>query len=415
MEWIVEVALTEVPADVMANRPGNVPQDRVLDFDIYRPLPEGADLHDQWRQIMGTAPHKLMWTPHNGGHWIALSADLTNEVLAESDRFSSRIVLVPKETAGEAYKLIPLSLDPPEHRPFRKLLNDNMSPKALSALEQRVTDLTVELIEGLRPKGRCNFVHDFAEQLPVRIFMGLVDLPLADLPKLKHLADQFTRPDGSLTYPEVKQIFKEYITPVIVARRDGDGTDLISKLINGRVEGRSLSDDEAADTCIQVLVGGLDTVVNAMAFAMSYLAQDAELKQQLAARPDRIGDAVWELLRRFPLVSSAREVRQPLEVDGVQLQPGEMVMAPTAAAALDPTFGEEMTSVDLDRRNRLHSVFGRGNHTCPGAYIARVELNVMIREWCTRIPDFRLAPGEHIEHVSGIVGAVKPFDLVWNV
>ena len=410
----MEVALTETPADVLAARPSNVPDDRVLDFDIYRPLPDGVDLHDQWRGIMSSAPHRLMWTPHNGGHWVALSADLANEVLAESDRFSSRIVLVPKETAGEAYKLIPLSLDPPEHRPFRKLLNDNMSPKALSALEERVTGLTVELIEGFRPKGRCNFVHDFAEQLPVRIFMGLVDLPIADLPKLKHLADQFTRPDGSLTYPEVKQIFKEYITPVIIARRGGEGSDLISKLINGQVEGRSLSDDEAADTCIQVLVGGLDTVVNAMAFAMSYLAQDTELKEQLGAHPDRIGDAVWELLRRFPLVSSSREVRQQIEVDGVELTPGEMVMAPTAASALDPTFGEQMTSVDIDRRNRLHSVFGRGNHTCPGAYIARVELNVMIREWCTRIPDFRLAPGERIEHVNGIVGAVKPFDLVWD-
>lgn len=411
----MEVALTEIPADHLVSRPANVPSDRVLDFDIYRPLPDGQDLHDEWRSIMSTAPHKLMWTPHNGGHWIALSADLSNEVLAESDRFSSRIVLVPKDTAGEAYKLIPLSLDPPEHRPFRKLLNDNMSPKSLSALEQRVTDLTVELIEGFRPRGRCNFVHDFAEQLPVRIFMGLVDLPIADLPKLKHLADQFTRPDGSLSYPEVKQLFKEYITPVIAERRGGEGTDLISKLINGQVEGRSLSDDEAADTCIQVLVGGLDTVVNAMAFAMSYLAQDTELRDRIAAHPDRIGDAVWELLRRFPLVSSSREVRQPIEVDGVQLQPGEMVMAPTAASALDPTFGEEMTSVDLDRRNRIHSVFGRGNHTCPGAYIARTELQVMIREWCSRIPDFRLAPGEQIEHVNGIVGAVKPFDLVWDV
>jgi cytochrome P450 len=412
---MVEIALTEVPEDILAARPANVPADRVLDFDIYRPLVEGADLHDQWRSIMSSAPHQLMWTPHNGGHWIALSADLTNEVLAQSEHYSSRIVLVPKETAGEAYKLIPLSLDPPEHRPFRKLLNDNMSPKVLSALEQRVTDLTVELIEGFRPKGHCNFVHDFAEQLPVRIFMGLVDLPIDDLPKLKHLADQFTRPDGSLSYPEVKQLFKEYITPVIVQRRGGDGTDLISKLINGQVEGRSLSDEEAADTCIQVLVGGLDTVVNAMAFAMAHLAQDTGLRDQLRSQPERIGDAVWELLRRFPLVSSSREVRKAIDVDGVTLAPGEMVMAPTAAAALDPTFGEEMTDVDIDRRNRLHSVFGRGTHTCPGAYIARTELIVMIREWCTRIPDFHLPSAERIEHVNGIVGAVKPFELEWEV
>ena len=79
-----------------------------------------------------------------------------------------------------------------------KLLNDNLSPRALAGIEERITALTVELIEGVKPKGRCNFVHDFAEQLPVRIFMQVVDLPVEDLPKLKYLADQYTRPDGSL-------------------------------------------------------------------------------------------------------------------------------------------------------------------------------------------------------------------------
>jgi cytochrome P450 len=152
-----------------------------------------------------------------------------------------------------------------------------------------------------------------------------------------------------------------------------------------------------------------------MAFAMAHLAQDTGLRDQLRSQPERIGDAVWELLRRFPLVSSSREVRKAIDVNGVTLAPGEMVMAPTAAAALDPTFGEEMTDVDIDRRNRLHSVFGRGTHTCPGAYIARTELIVMIREWCTRIPDFHLPSAERIEHVNGIVGAVKPFELEWEV
>lgn len=410
----MEVALDSIPDDIIAARPDNVPLDRIIDFDIYRPL-GGKDLHESWREIMRGSAHDVVWTPHNGGHWIALRSDLSDLVMADSDNFSSRIVLVPKATAGEAYKLIPLSLDPPDHRPFRKLLNDNLSPKALTGMELRVTELTVDLIEGLKPKGRCNFVHDFAEQLPVRIFMQVVGLPVEDLPKLKHLADQYTRPDGSLTYPEVKQLFSDYLEPVIAGRRGGDGTDLISKLINGQVEGRELSDQEAVDTCIQVLVGGLDTVVNAMAFTMAHLAQDHQLRDFLAANPDRIDDAVWEFLRRFPLVSSSREVRRDMEWQGVRLKAGDMVMAPTAASALDPAIGEEAMAIDLDRRKGQHSVFGKGTHTCPGAYIARVELKIMIREWCARIPDFRLAAGKQVEHANGIVGTVQPFELEWTV
>ena len=410
----MELATHDISADVIAARPGNVPADRVIDFDIYRPLDEGADLHDLWQTLLDNALYPLMWTPHNGGHWIALRSDLADLVMSDSDRFSSRIVLVPKETAGEAYKLIPLSLDPPDHRPFRKLLNDNLSPKALRGTEQRITDLTVELIEGFRPSGRCDFVRDFAEQLPVRIFMQVVGLPVVDLPKLKHLADQYTRPDGSLSYPEVKQLFTDYLSPVIAERRGGVAIDLISKLINGNVEGRELSDQEAIDTCIQVLVGGLDTVVNAMSFAMAYLAQDHVLRDDLAAHPERIDDAVWEFLRRFPLVSSSREVRHGLELEGVHLKPGDMVMAPTAAAALDRSIDDQPMTVDFARRQGRHSVFGKGTHTCPGAYIARIELKIMLEQWLARIPDFHLASGSRIEHTNGIVGTVKPFTLQWT-
>ena len=411
----MEVALTSIPDDVIAGRPDNVPIDRVVDFDIYRPLGEGVDLHEHWRAIMGSAGHDMMWTPHNGGHWIALRAELSDTVMADSDRFSSRIVLVPKETAGESYKLIPLSIDPPDHKPFRKLLNDNLSPRALAGIEERITALTVELIEGVKPRGRCNFVHDFAEQLPVRIFMQVVDLPVEDLPKLKYLADQYTRPDGSLTYPEVKQLFDDYLLPVIIERRGGSGSDLISKMINGQVDGRALSDKEAADTCIQVLVGGLDTVINSMAFSMAHLAVDHTLRDYLGANPDRLNDAAWEFLRRFPLVSSSREVRYDLEFDGVMLKTGDMVMAPTAASALDTEWGDDPMRVDVNRSKFVHSAFGKGSHTCPGAYIARIELIIMIREWCTRIPDFRLAEGERLEHANGIVGTVKPFELEWTV
>ena len=71
-------------------------------------------------------------------------------------------------------------------------------------------------------------------------------------------------------------------------------------------------------------------------------------------------------------------------------------------------------AIDIDRKRPQHSVFGKGTHTCPGAYIARIELKIMLREWLARIPDFRLAPGTTIEHASGIVSTVKPFDLVWD-
>lgn len=410
----MEVSTTS-PVGQTVGRPSNVPADRVFDFDVYRDVPEGMDFHQSWRETMAKAPHALMWTPHNGGHWVALTAQTSDTVMSDYERFSNHTVLVPKDTAGEAYRLIPLSLDPPEHRPFRNLLNENLGPKPLRPMEQVVTDLAVSLIEGFRPNGRCNFTHEFAEQLPVRIFMRIVDLPVEDLPKLKHLADQYTRPDGSVPLDEVTQRFREYLRPVIGARRAAPGEDMISRMINGQVGGRPLSDFEAENICIQVLVGGLDTVVNMLGFTFSYLAIDHDLRRAIAADPSRIDDALLEFFRRFPVVSSAREVMRELEFEGVTLMPGDMVLAPTVVIAMDDASNDDPLEFRLGRKGRVHSTFGKGSHTCPGAHLARMEMKIVLREWFARIPEFRIADDEPLRYSNGIVGSVKPFVIEWDV
>ena len=404
-----------VLADQAVGRPDNVPADRVLDFDIYRDVPDGVDFHQHWRDIMKSAAYPLMWTAHNGGHWVALRADISETIMSDSERFSNRTVLVPKETAGEAYRLIPLSLDPPEHRPFRTLLNENLGPKPLKPIEAVVRDLTVSLIEGFRPNGRCNFTHEFAEQLPVRIFMRIVDLPIEDLPKLKHLADQYTRPDGSLPLDEVTVRFREYLRPVIAKRRLEPGSDMISRMINGEVGGRPLSDMEAENICIQVLVGGLDTVVNMLGFTFSYLARDHDLRRAIAADPSRIDDALLEFFRRFPVVSSSREILKDIEFEGVHLKAGDMVMAPTVVVAMDDAMNDNPLEFRLGRKARQHSTFGKGAHTCPGAHLARMEMKIVLREWFERIPEFRIAEDAPLSYSNGIVGSVKPFILEWDV
>ena len=245
--------------------------------------------------------------------------------------------------------------------------------------------------------------------------MMLVDLPLADLPKLKHLADQFTRPDGSMTYPEVLEAFREYLTPVIAARRAGDGEDMISRMVKGQIEGRELSEIEALNICTQVLVGGLDTVVNMLGFTFSYLARDTKLRRAIAADPAIINDALLEFFRRFPVVSSSREVRDDVEFDGVTLRRGDMVMSSTIVVSMDTGMNADPLDFRLQRPGRKHSTFGKGSHTCPGAHLARMEMKIVLQEWFARIPEFRLGEDRPLTYTNGIVGSVKPFTLVWDV
>lgn len=402
-------------ASSLAAPPRDVPADRIVDFDIYNPFKGQHDLHVAWTQLRDSTPHALVWTPHNGGHWIALDPDLIVDVLGDATRFSSLNVLVPKETAGAAYRFLPLSLDPPEHFPYRAILNESLYGPAVHPLEPAVRALTASLIDGFAKKGECDFTHEFAEQLPLRVFMKLVDLPIEDLPVLKQMADQFTRPDGSMTPQQAADRFADYIRPVLAARRGTERTDLLTNITRGEVFGRKVTDDEAVRLAIQVLVGGLDTVVNFMSFTMQMLAQAPDLQARLAADPALMGSAIQECLRRLPLVASGREVKADIDVDGVRLRQGDMVIAPTELYALNPRMNDDPMRFDVDRRSRSMIAFGSGHHICPGQFLARMEMKVLLEEWFKRIPRFELAPGEHIRHRGGIVGGCEPYKLRWRL
>jgi len=217
----MEVGAFDTKVVLALLRPENVSADRVFDFDIYREIPEGMDFDVFWREIMEKVPHRLMWTPHDDGHWIALTAELSDIVMSEPQRFSNKTVLVPK-AAGEAYRLIPLSLDPPAHRPFRTLLNENLGPKPLKPIEQPIVDLSAELIGGFKDLGSCNFVEDFAEQLPVTIFMMLIlQLHLLSCSSVTLSRDRLVglAPSGPSPDEGGMVLRREYLTLVIAARR----------------------------------------------------------------------------------------------------------------------------------------------------------------------------------------------------
>lgn len=111
-------------------RPSHVPADRVVDIDIY--LPPGLEaqgFHRAWSELSAIHP-SVVWTPRNEGHWIALGGEALQEVQSDPERFSSRVIVLPK-SVGEMHGLIPTTIDPPEHRPYRQLLNAHLNPGAI--------------------------------------------------------------------------------------------------------------------------------------------------------------------------------------------------------------------------------------------------------------------------------------------
>lgn len=397
----------------IAEKPLHVPEELVVDFDIYNPPNLENGFHEAWKTLHKDGVPDLVWTPYNGGHWITCRASVMSEVLSEYETFSSRIILVPKER-GEEYHILPTHLSPPEHRPYRALLNSGLSPRRINAMKPEIEKTIAGLIEDIRGQGECCYTSEIAAPFPTRIIMLILGLPPEDGPYLKKYADQVMRPDGSMSVKEAEAKILEYLTPFIKDRRENPRDDMISGLVTGKIDGQPLPDDHAYQLCVEVVVAGLDTIVNFMNFAMLYLAEYPEQRKHLVENPDLIPAAADEFVRRYGLVVVGRYVEKDVTFHGVEMKEGEMVINPTFMPALDDRVNPDPMLVDFDRSNVEHTTFGAGPHRCAGAPLARVEIIAALKAWLTRIPDFTVKPGATPSFKAGTVGSMEDLYLVWD-
>ncbi|MGE3594150.1 MAG: cytochrome P450 [Dehalococcoidia bacterium] len=397
----------------MAARPEHVPESLVVDFDYYNPPGAELDYHEAWAALRSQCPSSLIWTPRNGGHWIPLEGRLIFEVLADNENFSTHVVSLP-ETRGKSQLGIPTTLSPPEHGKYRALLNHGLSPKAIAGLEPRIRSLAIQLIEDIAPRGACEFTTDYAVALPLRIFMTLVDLPESDIPTTRRLAEQVTRPDGTMTMAEIMAGFHAYLGPYLDARRARPGNDMLSYIINARIDGEEIRRDYAMSLCVQLLIGGMDTVASFLSFAMLFLARHPDHRRQLVEDRSLIPGAVDELLRRFAIVTLVRTAKKDMTLRGVSIKAGDHMSIPSVLHGLDEKEYPEPMKVDFRRPVRDYSTFGNGVHRCPGAFLARTEVRITLEEWMGRIPQFEVKAGHDIAMRGGVVGSIVALPLTWR-
>lgn len=396
-----------------AVRPGHVPAELVYDLDVYDLPIADDDYHLAWKKVVDAGVPDIFWTPRNGGHWVAARGEVIHHIFKDFERFSSAKLVVPK--ARSTMALYPISIDPPDQQAYRGLISPFFMPKAIQLYEEKVRALAIGLIDGFRPRGECEFVSDFAQHLPIGIFMSMVDLPADDREMLLALADGMVRPVTPESVHETLRKIFEYCGAKIAERRARPGEDLISRLTRAQVKGRPLSDYELTSMCALVLIGGLDTVASLMGFVARFLALSPAHRKRLVDETQLIPQAVEELLRRFPVVNQGRIATHDFVYNGVQFKEGDQIILPTTLHALDEKAFKDACDVDFDRPSAANSTFGNGFHRCPGAFLARMELKVFLEEWLVRIPEFGIKPGARVGVRAGVNGTLHTLPLSWNV
>lgn len=388
--------------------PSHVPPELIVNFDFRtglgdRPHDAVAALHQGPRIIYSPVNHH-----HKAGvgTWIPTWAEDIRTVLQDTVSFSSKVV-----RSGSDLTLIPLELDPPDHGAFRALMNPLFTPARMKALEAKIRERAASLAQACVAKGYGEFVDDFARPLPVGIFIDLMGLPQADMPRFMEWEQLIIR-DMASRARAMKEVVI-YLNELIAARRAEPTDDLISFAVKGQVAGRPLTDPEIEGICMLLFMAGLDTVTSSFSFQFRYLAENPEQQARLRADPSLIPAAVEEMFRAFAVVNTTRYATKDIELAGVTIKQGDNVTLSTILACRDPREFERPNVVDFDRTANAHNAFSYGPHRCIGSHLARRELVVGMEEWLKIVPPFHIQDKAKLVFNGGGVFALETLPLVW--
>lgn len=317
--------------------------------------------------------------------------------------------VVDKTDDGILHPLRPpslLSVEPPEHTRYRKLVSSVFTTRAVAKLRERVQETADELLDGLAAGPESvpvDVVARYCSQLPVAVIGDILGVPDADRPHILEFGEMAAPSlDIGVSWRQYREVhrgvvgFNTWLAGHLRELRRNPGDDLMSQLIQAsenNPDGERLSEPELRGLAGLVLAAGFETTVNLLGNGIRMLLDHPEHLQALAERPELWPNAVEEILRLdSPVQMSARIARKDVEVAGTPVQEGEMVVIHLAGANRDPKVFSEPHRFDIERDNAgRHLSFSSGRHFCLGAALARAEGEVGLRTFFERFPDARLA------------------------
>ena len=195
----------------------------------------------------------------------------------------------------------------------------------------------------------------------------------------------------------------EYMHGLIADRRANGGDDLVTYLLDKRIDGELMGDTAMAKMLFLLLIAGIDTTWSGLGSSFLHLATHADDRRRLVEEPQLIPTATEEFLRAYSPVYVGRIVTEDTELGGCPVGEGEWIMLGFPAANRDPAAFEAPDEVRIDRTKNRHAAFGLGVHRCLGSNLARLEMNVAIEMWLERFPEFSLIEGADVSYSAGNV------------
>jgi len=364
----------------------------------------------------------VYWNPESDsqGFWAVTRYEDVVTVVQDPETFSAdarnggmRIFNIQDVTASPRAHL--LSLDPPRHTEFRKVLQPLFAPDAVRSLAPRIAARAQRLVSALAPRGKADFVADIAVPMTLGLLVDLLDVPERDAEKLLHWSNVFVGdddPDYQATL-DIRQKavldMDAYVQPLLEARRNGAGGDFISLLSRVRVDGEALDFDAFTVNFGAFVIAGNETTRHALSAAMLALHDFPAEKQRLIEQPSLIAAAAKELIRwATPLMHVRRTATRDAELGGQRIAKGDKVVVWYSSANRDEAQWPDAERLDVCRFARgsvpQHLGFGAGVHHCLGWRYAELQMECVIRELLRSLPDVHVAGTARVLRSNFIAG-----------
>jgi len=391
----------------------------LLDRDIFT---SGVP-HEWFTYLRNNAPIYHHPEPNGPGFWVITKYKDVYAVGRDAHTYSSDqdhggvVGLEELEVQPPDYgdAKIMLTMDPPQHTRYRKLVNKGFTPRMIAALEPHIRDRSVAILDEALAKGEADFVVDVAAELPLQAIAELIGVPFEERHKLFDWSNRMIGSEDPEYMVGEQEAFMAqfemfaYAGELAEQRKVEPRDDIMTSLLNAEIDGDKLTPMEFNLFFLLLSVAGNETTRNAISHGMNAFLDHPEQWDQLVADPDGvIGTATEEILRwASPVMYFRRNVLQDTVLSGVEFKKGEKVSIWYCSANRDEDVFEDPFRFDVRRSPNDHLAFGGGGpHFCLGSSLARMEIKVLFEELARRAPHLT-RQGPAVPLRSNFIGGIK--------
>ena len=317
-----------------------------------------------------------------------------------------------------------LTMDPPVHGRYRNLIAKSFTPRTVQIWEPKVQAITERVLDRAAEKGEIDFVADVSAPITIEVIALMLGVPEEDWHLLFRWTNEIIAPGdpefqrGATTAETLQRARTElftYFKEIAESRRANPKDDIVSKIVHGQIDGAPLADRELLSYFFLLVVAGNETTRNAMTGGIQCFLDHPDQWDALARDPGLVEGAIEETVRwTTSVIQFARTATRDQTVRGKSIRKGESVCLFYGSGNRDEEIFEDPFSFRVDRSPNHHIGFGRGEHVCLGAHLARLEIRAMYQQLGERLVEMERS-GPVVRVRSSFVGGVKRAPMKWTL